>query len=79
MTRVPTDIETEINRFCSSVKLLSFTRSIDLARETIKLLKKIIGESKWSNGNELIQLIRSQAHRINEGQAADSITFNVTR
>jgi translation initiation factor 2B subunit (eIF-2B alpha/beta/delta family) len=79
MTRIPADVEGEIDRFCNNVKQNTYTRSIDLALATIFILKKLIGESKWSNASELITLIRSQAHRLNEGQPVDSITFNITR
>ena len=79
MTRIPTDVEAEIDRFCNSIKQNTYTRSADIALATIFILKKLIGESKWSNASELITLIRSQAHRINEGQPVDSITFNITR
>lgn len=77
--RIPNDVEVEIDRFCTSMKQSVYTRSVDIARAAIYVFKKLIGESKWSNASELIQLIRSQAHRLNEGQAADSIIFNVTR
>jgi translation initiation factor 2B subunit (eIF-2B alpha/beta/delta family) len=79
MTRVPADVEAEIDRFCNSMKQNVHTRSVDIALAAIFILKKLIGESKWSNASELITLIRSQAHRLNEGQPADSITFNITR
>ena len=79
MARVPADIDAEIDRFCNSIKQSVYTRSVDIALATIHIFKKLIGESKWSNASELIQLIRSQAHRLNEGQPTDSITFNVTR
>ncbi|CAF1529385.1 unnamed protein product [Adineta steineri] len=79
MARIPVDVEIEIDRFCNNVKQSTYTRSVDLALATILILKKIIGESKWSNASELITMIRSQAHRLNEGQPVDSITFNITR
>lgn len=79
MARIPADIENEIDRFCNNIKQSSYTRSVDIALATILIFKKLIGESKWSNANELIALIRSQAHRLNDGQPVDSITFNVTR
>ncbi|UJR09867.1 hypothetical protein I4U23_014089 [Adineta vaga] len=79
MARITVDIENEIDRFCNNVKQSTYTRSVDLALATILILKKLIGESKWSNASELITLIRSYAHRLNEGQPVDSITFNITR
>ncbi|CAF4433319.1 unnamed protein product, partial [Adineta steineri] len=79
MARIPVDVEIEIDRFCNNVKQSTYTRSVDLALATILILKKLIGESKWSNASELITMIRSQAHRLNEGQPVDSITFNITR
>ncbi|CAF1021121.1 unnamed protein product [Rotaria sordida] len=79
MARLPTDVETEIDRFCNNIKQNTYTRSVDIALATIYILKKLIGESKWSNASELITLIRSQAHRLNQGQPVDSITFNITR
>ncbi|CAF1956233.1 unnamed protein product [Rotaria magnacalcarata] len=79
MARLPTDVETEIDRFCNDIKRNTYTRSADLALATIFMFKKLIGESKWSNASELITLIRSQAHRLNQGQPVDSITFNITR
>lgn len=79
MMRIPPDVEIEIDRFSSNLKESSYTRSVDIAQAIIYIFKKLIGESKWSNSTELIQLIRSQAPRLNEGQTADSITFNVTR
>jgi translation initiation factor 2B subunit (eIF-2B alpha/beta/delta family) len=79
MARIPADVEAEIDRFCNSIKQSTYTRSTDMALATIFIFKKIIGESKWSNASELITLIRSQAHRLNEGQPIDSITFNITR
>ena len=79
MARIPADLDNEIDRFCHSIKQSTHTRSADIARDTIFILKKIIGESKWSNASELIDLIRSQAHRLNEGQPVDSIVFNITR
>lgn len=79
MARIPADLDNEIDRFCNSIKQSTHTRSVDIARDTIFILKKIIGESKWSNASELIELIRSQAHRLNDGQPVDSIVFNITR
>ena len=79
MARIPADLEIEIDRFCNNVKQSTYTRTVDLALATIFILKKLIGESKWSNASELIALIRSQAHRLNEGQPIDSIIFNITR
>ena len=79
MARVPADVEAEIDRFCHSMKQNIYTRSVDIALATIFILKKLIGESKWSNASELITLIRSQAHRLNDGQPVDSIVFNITR
>ncbi|CAF3667220.1 unnamed protein product [Rotaria sp. Silwood1] len=79
MARVPIDVETEIDRFCNSIKQDTYTRSVDIALATVYIFKKLIGESKWSNASELIALIRSQAHRLNQGQPVDSITFNITR
>ncbi|CAF4881680.1 unnamed protein product, partial [Rotaria sp. Silwood1] len=78
MARVPIDVETEIDRFCNSIKQDTYTRSVDIALATVYIFKKLIGESKWSNASELIALIRSQAHRLNQGQPVDSITFNIT-
>jgi len=77
--RIPLELENEIERFCNNVKQSTYTRTIDLALATILILKKLIGESKWSNANELINLIRSQAHRLNDGQPIDSIIFNIIR
>lgn len=79
MARVPADIEIEIERFSTKIKQSNYNHSIEIALGAILIFKKLIGESKWSNSNELIQLIRSQAHRLNEGQPADSVTFNITR
>jgi translation initiation factor 2B subunit (eIF-2B alpha/beta/delta family) len=79
MAHIPNHIEAEIDRFCTSIQQSVYTRSADIALAAINLFKKLIGESKWSNASELIDLIRSQAHRINQGQPADSITFNITR
>lgn len=79
MARIPADVEAEIDRYCDKIKQGTYTRSIDLALATINIFKKLIGESKWSNANELITLIRSQAYRLNEGQPVDSITINITR
>ncbi len=79
MARIPADVEAEIERFCNNVKQSTYTRSVDIALATIFILKKLIGESKWSNASEWITLIRSQAHRLNEGQPVDSIVFNITR
>jgi translation initiation factor 2B subunit (eIF-2B alpha/beta/delta family) len=79
MARIPADLDAEIDRFCNSVKQSTYTRSVDIALATIFIFKKLIGESKWSNASELIVLIRSQAHRLNEGQPVDSIIFSITR
>lgn len=79
MARIPADVEIEIEQFCTNIKQSNYNRSIKIASAAILIFKKLIGESKWSNSSELIQLIRSQAHRLNEGQPADSITFNITR
>ena len=79
MAHIPADIEAEIDRFCNSIKQSTYTRSVDIAITTVSVFKKLIGESKWSNASELIALIRSQAHRLNQGQPVDSITFNITR
>lgn len=79
MARLPADVETEVERFCNNIKQNTYTRSVDIALATIFIFKKIIGESKWSNASELITLIRSQVHRLNQGQPVDSITFNITR
>ena len=79
MARIPDDLNIEIDRFCNNIKQYTHTRSVDIAKATILILKKLIGESKWSNASELIELIRSQAHRLNDGQPVDSIVFNITR
>lgn len=79
MARLSADVEAEIDRFCNDIKRSTYTRTVDLALATIFIYKKLIGESKWSNASELITLIRSQAHRLNQGQPVDSITFNITR
>ncbi|CAF2661705.1 unnamed protein product [Rotaria sp. Silwood2] len=79
MARLSVDVENEIDRFCNNIKQNTYTRSVDIALATIYIFKKLIGESKWSNASELISLIRSQAHRLNQGQPVDSITFNITR
>jgi translation initiation factor 2B subunit (eIF-2B alpha/beta/delta family) len=79
MARIPQDVHTEIDRFVCQMKQSAYKSSAEIAMATIQILKKLIGESKWSNTVELIDLIRSQAHRLNEGQAIDSITFNITR
>ncbi|CAF4762612.1 unnamed protein product, partial [Rotaria sp. Silwood2] len=78
MARLSVDVENEIDRFCNNIKQNTYTRSVDIALATIYIFKKLIGESKWSNASELISLIRSQAHRLNQGQPVDSITFNIT-
>ncbi|CAF1358785.1 unnamed protein product, partial [Didymodactylos carnosus] len=79
MTRIPSEVELEISKFCNNIRQHTYVRSVDIALATVLILKKLIGESTWTDSGELIQLIRSQANRLNEGQSIDSITFNIIR
>ncbi|PKU45629.1 translation initiation factor eif-2b subunit beta [Limosa lapponica baueri] len=54
-------------------------RSEDTARQTLSLLRKIIGHGRWSRAGELMDLIRTEGRRMTAAQPSETTVGNMVR
>ncbi|NWW33224.1 EI2BB factor, partial [Panurus biarmicus] len=54
-------------------------RSEDTARQTLSLLRKIVGHGRWSRAGELMDLIRTEGRRMTAAQPSETTVGNMVR
>ncbi|XP_027493589.1 translation initiation factor eIF-2B subunit beta isoform X2 [Chiroxiphia lanceolata] len=54
-------------------------RSEDTARQTLSLLRKIVGHGRWSRAGELMDLIRTEGQRMTAAQPSETTVGNMVR
>ncbi|XP_066178134.1 translation initiation factor eIF2B subunit beta isoform X2 [Sylvia atricapilla] len=54
-------------------------RSEDTARQTLSLLRKIVGNGRWSRAGELMDLIRTEGQRMTAAQPSETTVGNMVR
>ncbi|NXU54947.1 EI2BB factor, partial [Turnix velox] len=54
-------------------------RSEDTARQTLALLRKIVGHGRWSRAGELMDLIRTEGRRMAAAQPSETTVGNMVR
>ena len=68
-----------MDQFLLDLKQEKFNGSYDLAYKTINHLRKIIGQEKWSNANELQKIIRDKGRRMVAVQPCEYVVGNMIR
>ncbi|KAM8948505.1 translation initiation factor eIF2B subunit beta isoform 2-T2 [Lycaon pictus] len=53
--------------------------SEDMARETLGLLRRIITDHRWSNAEELMELVRREGQRMTAAQPSETTVGNMVR
>ncbi|XP_058423370.1 translation initiation factor eIF-2B subunit beta isoform X2 [Diceros bicornis minor] len=74
------ELSERIESFVEALKRGGGPRSSeDMARETLGLLRRIITDHRWSNAEELMELIRREGRRMAAAQPSETTVGNMVR
>ncbi|ODV86068.1 hypothetical protein CANARDRAFT_7429 [[Candida] arabinofermentans NRRL YB-2248] len=68
-----------VDSFISKLKRRQITGSFSVATETCHLLMRVISNSRWTNTDEFIQLIRGVGQRLIQAQPREFAAGNIVR
>lgn len=76
---VDNELQKHVNTFLNTMKQNKMLGSFDIAIGVVLLLRKLVGNSSWSNAKELIDLIKIVGKQIMEQNSSEVIGNMVRR
>ena len=69
----------EVNKFVKELKNKQLVSSSEIALASVRLIKKLIGESKWSTAQDLLKILKEEEKFLFERIEAENVVRNIWR
>ena len=73
------EVNEKIERLASRLKREEIQDAFDIAVETVDVLLRVVGNTKWNNAKELMDSIRIVGKRLIDAQPSESVMGNMMR
>lgn len=71
------EYEQEVKKFVNDLKNKELNSSAQVALASIRLIKKLIGESKWSSAEDLLKILRQEEKNVFERIPTETVVKNI--
>lgn len=58
------EYDAEVKKYISDLKDNQLSSSVQIALASTRLVKKLVGESKWETANELLQILKQKGNEL---------------
>ncbi|XP_071952394.1 translation initiation factor eIF2B subunit beta-like [Antedon mediterranea] len=73
------ELDERIEAFIASLKLGQVVGSYDVANKTVKLLRRVVSQTRWNHAGDLMDRIRKEGKKMMAAQPSESAVGNVVR
>ena len=73
------EVEEHIDGLVTCLKRAEIEGSYDIALKTVLVLRKVVGQLKWSSAKELMEFVRSAGKRLMNAQPSVDAVGNMVR
>lgn len=77
ITNPKSEYNLEVNKFIKELKNKELTSSSQIALASVRLIKKLIGESKWSTAYDLLKILKDEEKFLFERIPSESVVRNI--
>ena len=76
---LPPSAYTKYSELVTALRRGALNGSYNVARQTVVLLRKVIGQTRWENGANLLDIIRAIGRGLVSAQPVELALGNITR